>query len=532
MPSADVVYRDYVIDGVPASGPHKPAKADIRALFQSLVGGVSLPPPLSTLGALDAGGVNTASNTAAFALAEASSEPVYAIGAGSYATTRAKEDLNRGYVGRGVILEAGGWALPANFSYMKVKPTVPVSLGNSGWFTGDKRFTDGGEWKIIGPDVREYDLTARYYEPTAIPHHAWMFIQSGNSGKVAHLVGAVVAGATTATLNGAYAGMVGKTLGFVDGSGVVNDQVVVSAVNTGTDVVTFAPPLANNHANLSTVMTAGRTWNGHTYIRVQHEGGGDGYGHIVRMVVKYPMKPGQDHFFYGATGGLYGGETYIQEDGNYATGWESQGWDDKGGGLYADGSYIAQVDSFVRGNDTGAYGNVWLGTLFKSEGAKPADAAHVVAGKWRVALDTVRADLSNFAAPGDNKNIAINTALGHKWVMNSTASLGGRGGHSVIGTFFGNTPGDMLIESGNDGVTDFIALRFAGSAGVRDARIRIRPTAVQINVGLTVAGSVISGADMGIATGSRLYIGPGAWITWSGSDIVKTINNGASYTSI
>lgn len=259
-----------------------------------------------------------------------------------------------------------------------------------------------------------------------------------------------------------------------------------------------------------------RTHTTQDYIFVRNFGGyGDVYGSTVRMEQRFTPSAGQTHFFATSTTGMYGGDVNFLagSGGTYATGWESQYLDQSN-----DVAVIAQVDSFVRNNDTGARGCVWLGTYFKSEGAKPSDAAHVVSGKWRVGLDTTKADLSTFLTAADGYNAAISTAIGHKWVMNSQALVAGRGGDATFGTFFGNTPGDMFIESGNDVSGDYIALRF-NRVAPNDCRLRIRPTSVQINKTLLVAQDVNAGANIALAGTGILAFGAGTgnYITYDGT---------------
>ncbi|ODT88102.1 hypothetical protein [Phenylobacterium sp. SCN 70-31] len=495
-------------------------------------GSGSLPPPLGTFGATDNGGVNTTDNDAAFTAAEASSEPKIYLPAGVYATTRAQTAFNKGYVGPGLILltSAGNTALPGRYSYIGAKPSTWPVQGAVGWFRGDQRHVEG-EWTIVGPDVRE-DLDARYFESNVIPHHAWLDIESGHSGMTGKLAFSASAGASTITLNGAYAGLAGKVLAILSGDtmGTAEAERVTVASVAG-NVLTLSAPLTLSHASGRVVTTGKRTWGGHTYVRVRHRGGGDGYGHIVRMQVEYQGKPGQDHAFHRATGGQYGGDVNFIAGavGAYATGWESQ-YVDQG---VESTSIWAQVDSFTRDNDTVGYGCVWGGTFFKSDGSKPADVAHAVAGKWRVGLDTARADFSTFATTNDGLNAAINTAKGHRWVMNAgfNTSKTVRGGAGEWGVFYGNVAGDMFIESGNDGTSDFIALRF-NRASPNDARLRIRPGGIQMNTSLTLSGSVLAAGDL---VGARVYIGGIAspcWLEWTGAVLRGTKNGGSSYTTI
>ena len=72
-----------------------------------------------------------------------------------------------------------------------------------------------------------------------------------------------------------------------------------------------------------------------------------------------------------------------------------------------DVAVIAQVDSFIRDDDTGARGVVWMGTYFQSTGATPADCAHAVAGKWRIGLETTRAALPDYRRLGPVRSRAM-----------------------------------------------------------------------------------------------------------------------------
>lgn len=259
-----------------------------------------------------------------------------------------------------------------------------------------------------------------------------------------------------------------------------------------------------------------RTHSTQDYIRVRnYSGAGDIYGSVVRMEQRYTPPAGQTHFFSTATVGMYGGDVnFIGSSGTYATGWESA-YTDQGN----DVAVIAQVDSFNRTNDTGARACVWMGTYFKSEGSKPSDVAHAVAGLWRVGLDTVRANLTTFKTAGDNANVAINTALGHRWVMNSTISTSERGGSTTWGAFYGNKLGDMFIESGNDGTSDFMALRFARASG-QDGRLRLRPNALQCNVQVSFGQGLSVGSDISLGSVGYLVFGPGSgnYLHFNGSN--------------
>lgn len=478
---------------------------------------------LSEFASIDGGGINTANNDTAFAAAEAASDSTIYIPDGIYATTVDPTTLEKHYIGRGQI-KYGSNYYPANLSSLLTLPSPASGLQITGWFTGDQVFSES-EYKIIGPNVRKYDLAATYFQSSTIPHNSWFDINSGNSGYNGRLSLSVASGATSMTLTGSGdTDWIGHTFGFVQGQ----DAAVVSThtvTNVSGPTVTFTPATAQAFNTSYGIKFAPRTWNGHTYVKVKHNGGGDGYGHIVRMTVGYAPPASEDHVFFTATGGQYGGDVNFSASGTYATGWESQ-YNDNGN----DNAVIAQVDSFNRTNDTAARGAFWLGSLFQSVGSKPADAGHVLAGKWRVGLDTTRADLTTYKTTSDNLNVAINTKLGHRWVMNSTVSTAERSGHVVLGTgMYGNSIGDMFIESGNDGISDFIAMRFNRSSG-NDARLRIRPNAVQINTDLAVAKSIGAGTDMFLASSGVLAFGAGSgnYLYQSGGHVYWHSSNGTS----
>lgn len=482
-----------------------------------------LPPSLDTFGTIDGGGVNTASNDAAFTAAEAASVSSIYIPDGIYAVSIPSTSLKKGYVGRGIILVSGA-AVPARFSYMTTKPSTWPVQGATGWFRGDQKFTDGGEYKILGPDIREYDLDLRYFESNCIPHHAWMEIYSGNSGLNARLGATASTGSTTITLNGTAPNWDGKDIAFLSGldGTQIERRTVVS--HSGNNLVLSSPP-SSNYATGTAIATGKRSWNGHFYLRIKHAGGGDGYGHVVRAEQNYIPKATETHFFETSTVGQYGGDIAFNPSsgGTYATGWESQ-YADQG----ADVALIAQVDSFNRTNDTGARGVVWFGTYFKSEGTKPADVAHNVTGKWRIGLDTSRADLSNFSSVGDAYNSAITMAIGQRIVFNQGVSASGRGADANYGTFFGNVKGDMFLESGNDG-QDYISMRFNRSSG-QDGRIRLRPTVVQINTQLQVALAINTATDISIGASGIIAFGAGLgfYLQRSGG-YLYWISNGGTY---
>lgn len=490
--------------------------AAIRAGIGGGGGGGGAGVSLASFGALDGGGVNSAVNDAAFAAAEASAYSEIWIPDGLYRTTRHMGELTKHYVGRGRILPsvdgqpavAAPEVLPANFSFMRVKPDLWPVQGRGGWFRGDQRFTDGGEWRVIGYGVRE-DVNARYFESAAIPHHAWMEVGSGHSGLTSRLAVPAQAGQNNVTLWApATAFPVGKKFKFASAMDELTGQEYTITAPPNGNTITFAPALDQAYPAGAIVATGKRTWNGHTYVRVDalQSGGGDVYGHIVRLRQNYQPTPGQKHWVNTGTVGQYGGDVYFGpgSSGAYATGWESQYHDDGN-----DVSVAAQVDSFARQNDTGAGGAMWIGILLQSSGPKPIDAGYVMNGPVRTVLDTSGADLSSFMTPGDQAQCAINMAQGHRIYFNSRRLAGSRtadpNGH-YYGPMFGSTLGDYYLGSGVDSVSEYIEMAF-NRAAPNNGRFRLRPNGGFFNVPLKTTKYFAAGED--IIVGETSYATPG-----------------------
>lgn len=464
-------------------------------------------PSLADFGEINGDGETTEGNDAAFLAAEASIYPEIYIPPGVYRTTRVPNVLTKSYFGRGTIrngvfgnqTQVDPAYRPAKFSYARTMPeTFPY--GDAGWFRGDQRFSDGGEWKVIGYGVRERP-DAKYFESTLIPHHAWFDVGSGHSGLSSRLANPVQAGATSAVLwASAERFPVGTKFRFGPEQDNLTGLEHTITVAPNGNTITFEPPLAQNYPAGAVVARGKRTWSGQNYVKVRAYdfGGGDIYGHMVRLQQNYRPDPGQKHYLTTGTVGQYGGiiEFGPGSSGTLGTGWESQ-YVDNG----EDVAVFGQSDTFYRSNDTGARGCVWLGAHMKSAGAKAADAAFVASGKWRTVLDTTGADLSTFAAPGDQLNIAVNMAQGQRIALNSKRQGGSRSsdpnGHHG-GPLFGSTPGDMMIDSGKDDIGDYISLWFNRAAPF-NGRLRIRPDGIHTNVTFYAAKT--------IATQENLVVG-------------------------
>jgi hypothetical protein len=556
---------------------------------------------LSSFGTIDGGGTNTTANDAAFTAAEASSETAIYIPDGTYATTKAYTFFTKRYSGSGTIKLGDGSVLPANFHYVGTRPSPPSGngIGASGWWTGNQKFTQGPEWHWIGTDVREFDSTgtAKYYESDMIPHNQWFYVDSGNSGMQGFLTSGATAGSTTITINGAPSSTwVGKTVYFIDAiTGVVSENKVISSVGPG-NVINLSSGLTNNYTwNPSAGQAPGfnfaaRTWNGRDYTVLQHKGGGDGYGSIVRATAAYVPKATEYHTFMTSTAGLYGGEINFSTSGIYATAWESMAMDNGN-----DVAHIGFVHSMVRSNDlqyTGG-GRTWIGTHFKSEGVKPSDVGHNLLGLWRIGMDTSQSNFietttlvdtiivggttikvvdTNGMSVGStiwigpegspfvdvrtitaisgqfvtvnsslptgwgagqvvrviNGGAAIQMGLGQKIVFNSTASSTARSGdkYGVYSTFYGNRQGDLIMESNTDGSGDYWRVAFNGS-GHSGQTSHIRLRPTVVQINVPLqVSNVLSSSKEIVTSGASFGSGTPAVVFGSGSGNYITFSGG------
>jgi len=455
--------------------------------------------PIVSIDDFGAIGDNTTDNKNAFDAAEADPDVdwIY-IPEGRYYTTNAITSLTKSYWGPGTIRLSAGDVLPGRFTQVTTNPSPRSGLGASGWFAQDNRFRP--EYFRIAQGLRR-GLTENYFDATTQPYSQWFISGAGWSGISARLPSGASSGATTATLNNATGFQVNDVVGFVqafDAGVAPTDTVTITNING--NLITFTPALTTNYTTNHIVTHGLRTNHPLYYQRLTTTGGGDTYGIVTRTNMNYVPIAGQTHFFETATFGLYGGDSYFGAHGNYTTGLE-MAYHDAG----YDSAVIASVQSFNRTNDTANWKGVWIGDLYKSEGSKPADAGWALAGKWRVGLDTVRADLSVFEAAGSRHQAAINMSLGQRVYFNSTASTSARGGSNIYGTFFGNTLGDLYMESGNDGISDYWRVKFDRGTGF-NTHLRVRPDAVNINTRLAVADYILAGNRIEVTGAGGVYI--------------------------
>ncbi len=356
--------------------------------------------PLSLYGTLDLSGVTVGSNDTILAAAEADAVQLhFYVPQGVIRTNLPATSLTKGYKGDGAFISgpgAGDGAFrPPNFTYMAVKPSTWPVQGAAGFFRGDQRFTDSGEWKIIGPNVRTYDLTSRYFESNTIPHFHWFDTFSGNSGVQGYLFSGAAAGATVITISGpATLEWIGKTVAFSAAmDGIPLETRLVTNVSGNT--ITVSPGITNTYTwnplgGLTPCIFFGhRTSASVLYIKSTDAGGGDNYQHVLRQNVNYVPKGSEYHTFMAATGGNLGGDIYANANGVFL---ENQEWQIQGQSYDIAG--ISYLSSLTRAVDYDlANGKIWMGTYIKADGGRPSDVAHGVAGTFRNAMDTGFANL-------------------------------------------------------------------------------------------------------------------------------------------
>lgn len=364
-------------------------------------GGYGSHKPLSTFGALDLSGVTVGSNDTILAAAEADATSLRFYGPqGTIRTNLTKDQLTKGYIGDADFITgpgAGDGAFrPSNYAYMAVKPSTWPVQGDGGFWRGDNRFNDGGEWKIIGPNVRTYDIASRYFEQNTIPHPAWLDINSGGSGIDAFLTSGAAAGSSLITINGpATAAWIGQTVAFsLTSDGAVAESHTVSGI-AGSSISIAPSVLANTYTwnpaggQTPCIFFGHRTFAGMGYVKMRNAAAGDSYGDVVRQNNNYVPLASQYHSFMCATTGQYGGDVTFGSDGVYGQFFESQ----LQAGTF-DVTAIGFVGSLVRNVDTALTGGkFWAATWFNSGGTRPADAGHVLLGAWRNGLDTVFATM-------------------------------------------------------------------------------------------------------------------------------------------
>lgn len=381
------------------------------------------PNPL-TLGEVSAGtpqikafGAPNGTNwSAAFAAAEAAAaaapSPMQVLVPPSstpYATGRAPFALNAPYTGPGnaTLLSSGGDYLPANFAWILQRPFGGTGTGYNKYFSADGRY-QRRDYRIIGSGLR-VGLDEPYFAPELAERLSITDNRGGHAGFVARLTAPTAIGATQVQLASVDTLTVGMQIGFNSQGGELassGDRTTITAISGKT--ITVSPALSKAHAAFDYVTNGVRTMHAAEHSEYNHRGGGDAYIKLYRLTIGGPIPAGTDHVFQTKTGGFDGGDINFESSGGYATIRETSVHDNG-----YDVAVSGEVRSFVRDNNTAARGAFWIGNLFKSEGAKPADVANAVIGKWNTALDTVQGDFSSFG------NTAVNMKQGQGITLDS-----------------------------------------------------------------------------------------------------------------
>lgn len=476
---------------------------------------------------VDYGGVgdNATDNAAAFAAAQGSPfERIY-LPEGVYLTSNILADFTKYYWGPGKIKLSGtGQVLPGRTS--KIGGSVqPGGLGITGWFNGDNRFVDPEYFSI---DLPRKSLAEPYFEPTAIPKNTWVYNYGGWSGATAHLAASYGPGTTTVQIKGSTEGFEpGDDIGFLFDTTVGSSVVAVTYQDTAivisktSNTITFSPALTKSYSVNMVVTHSPRTMNLHTYTMVRNYGGGDVYGHMVRMQQNYQPLSSHQHCFESSTVGQYGGDLLFNTAGTYGTGWESY-YGDQGHDVAA----IGQVDTYVRNNDTGARGGTWIGILQSSAGSTPADATFVARGKWRTGIDLTMADFTS------NSQSAIQMSTGQRIYFDSWQNPNGRGSvaGSAWGILWGNTPGSTYLTHGTDGTSAYLD----SYCGSYRTRIRANGTfsfngSMSAAVDITAVRDMIANRDVAALGKVRIgMLNSPVYLYWDGANLRATKNAGAS----
>lgn len=416
--ATDAALRDDILDGA-IEGP---LRDDLKVIYGP-----------SFTADFGGNGNNIADNVAAFAAAEASAYSRIYLPSGTYYTTSSAFALTKYYYGPGQIRFSAGTRAPGRFTWLTSRPATGSGSDFDKFFSADLSKVDASLFTLggSGANLRK-SLTEPYFESCTTPHFNAFINWSGWSGVSARLTVAASAGAGSVTVNSAAGITNGQSLGFSASTGDPATQSVAETVTvTGVvgNVISFTPNLANAYSIGARVTLGTRTMNPLEYAHVRHFGGGDAYVHVARMDVGYPRTAGQDHFFFTATGSLYGGEVNATTEGVFLNGTEIKLVDN---GYAVAG--IGDIRNLNRTNATNTLGQRWGGYQVKSEGSQAVDFFYQGIGKSKRGIDFA---LSDFGA--DKAAIALKE--GDRVYFRASGTPDGAGF-----TLFGNLVGDCWME--------------------------------------------------------------------------------------
>jgi hypothetical protein len=379
-------------------------------------------------------GNGSTSNNTAFSAVIGSAYKRISLPPGDYLTTLASTLLaEKAWSGPGRFLDSGTYA-PGFFRYWLTTPTAHTGID---YFSGDQSLTEPEQW-VLGPDVRSASsasdpLTQEYFESTTTPRWVLYTNYGGHSGITALLTAAASGAVTTVTVNSVADLAVGQKIAFTNvSSGALENTRTITAINSGTKVVTFTPALPGptSYPIGGVVSTGNRTMNQYQLINSNQAGFGDLYGITVRSTMSTVAGAGQTHPFFTATGGMIGGDAHIAGTRLYWTTIEHNVYDDGN-----DVQVAGYIQTFNRTNATKAW--EWGGIFFNGAGTQAVNYGMSLANNFTVGLDTVLAN---------STTKAVNMKVGQCVVFNSTADSSRL--YTGWGGLIGNS--QMCQETGGD----------------------------------------------------------------------------------
>lgn len=300
-------------------------------------------------------------------------------------------------------------------------------------------------------------LDKLYFDGTVTPRVSMFTNGGGHSGVSARLMANASIGATSITVNTAGSDFaVNRQMAFTDGVNPNGNNYMDVVKITGIvgNVISFTPALTQAYKVGAKVSTAVRTMNQYYFNETTHNGGGDSYCFTGRMVVgNTNQQAGQNHFFYTATGGLFGGDLVGIKNGVYLTATETNQLDN-GYNIAA----IGDVRSFHRTNDP------------------------------RAQIDTTLASGVSAGAT----SISLTTAIG---ALTSGGTL------TFIGPAAGNTETQYISSVSGSTVTLLQGTNYAYSAGTR--------VVYQASCARTTLSAGASGGATTITVASNAYMATG-----------------------
>lgn len=336
-------------------------------------------------------GDNVTNNAAAFAAAEASTYRRIYVPEGTFYLNAAQTTLTKHYFGPGNIRDnTSSWA-PGRFTSMTTRPTSGTGSDVNFFYSGDTSRVEAEYFLLggFGNNLRK-GLSEQYFDSVTTPHFQTFQNFSGWSGTDARLAAGISAGATSITVNDATGISIGNTVRLVNIDNGFEEQR--SVTNKVGNVLTLSSGTGSAHPAGSFVGTGQRTMNPLYHQYFIHRGGGDSYAIVARGVGAYSALAGQDHIFFTATTGLFGGDLSANAPHQFLTGIEIDHKD-----LSNQCGAVGVILNFQRTNAATTRGEFWHGLLVKSEGGTPMDSGVCLIGALRTGVDLANA-ASNFEA--------------------------------------------------------------------------------------------------------------------------------------